>query len=112
MSLVPPSSFRGNINKNNIYFSKYELTKILNCYSLGVSKGNWKDYAINFKKNEAIFFIYKHSWGNPDCILRKSKEKKRRKIIYKLSISNKINYKYSNLDELIIFLKRKQFKII
>ena len=112
MSLVTPSSFRGNINKKNLYFSKYELGKILSCYSLGVSKGDWKDYAIDFKKNEAIFFIYKHSWANPDCILRKSKEKKRKRIIYKLSISNNINGRYYNIDELITFLKRKQFKLI
>ena len=55
MSLVPPSR---NINNSKLYFSKSELSKILNCYSLGVSRGNWKDYAIDFTKNEAIFFIY------------------------------------------------------
>ena len=113
MVLVTPSSFRGNIKKPNLYFSKYELSKILSCYSLGVSKGNWKDYAINFNKNEAIFFIYKHSWANPDCVLKKLKEKKKKKIIYKLSLSNNTNNKdYKNLDELINFLKRKQFKLI
>ena len=58
MSLVPPSR---NINNSKLYFSKSELSKILNCYSLGVSRGNWKDYAIDFNKNEAIFFIYNHS---------------------------------------------------
>ena len=57
MSLVPPSR---NINNSKLYFSKSELSKILNCYSLGVSRGNWKDYAIDFNKNEAIFFIYNH----------------------------------------------------
>ena len=112
MSLVTPSSFRGNINKKNLYFSKYELGKILNCYSLGVSKGKWKDYAIDFNKNEAIFFIYKHSWANPDCILKKSKVTKRKKIVYNLSISNSLNYKYNNIDELISNLKRKQIKLI
>ena len=112
MSLVSSRSFSGNTNNTNIFFSKYELGKILNFYSIGVSKGNWKDYAINFKKNEAIFFIYKHSWASPDCILTKIKERKKKKIIYKLTISNNKNTKYNNIDELIIFLKRKQFKLI
>ena len=53
MSLVPPSR---NINNSKLYFSKSELSKILSFYSLGVSRGNWKDYAIDFTKNEAIFF--------------------------------------------------------
>ena len=72
MNLVTP---RSNLNNSKLYFSKSELTKILKCYAVGVSKGNWKDYAINFKYNEAIFFIYKHSLASPDCILKKLKEK-------------------------------------
>ena len=68
MSLVPPSR---NINNSKLYFSKSELSKILNCYSLGVSKGNWKDYAIIFGKQEASFYMFKHSLASPDCILTK-----------------------------------------
>ncbi len=109
MSLVPPS---GNIHNSKLFFSKSELSKILNCYSLGVSRGNWKDYAIDFTKNEAIFFIYKNSWATPDCILRKLKERKKKKIIYKLSITNKQNSKFNNIDEVIVLLKRNQFNVI
>ena len=109
MSLVPPSR---NINNSKLYFSKSELSKILNCYSLGVSRGNWKDYAIDFNKNEAVFFIYNHSWARPDCILKKFKERKKKRIIYNLSITNKKNSQFKNIDELISLLKRKQFKVI
>ena len=103
---------RRDINNSKLYFSKSELTKILKCYSIGVSKGNWKDYAIDFTRNAAVFFIYKHSLARPDCILSKLKERKRRKITYKLSISNKKYKKFNNIDELISSLKRKQIKLI
>ena len=53
------------INKNFIFFSKYELTSILNLYSKQVSKGFWKDYALDSKANTAIFSIYKHSHDRP-----------------------------------------------
>ena len=53
------------INKNFIFFSKYELTSILNLYSKQVSKGFWKDYALDSKANTAIFSIYKHSHDKP-----------------------------------------------
>ena len=109
MSLVPPSR---NLNNSKLYFSKSELSKILNCYSLGVSRGNWKDYAIDFTKNEAIFFIYNHSWATPDCVLKKFKERKKERIIYNLSITNKKNSQFKNIDELISSLKRKQFRVI
>ena len=55
MVSVSPTSITNN---HKLYFSKSELSKILNCYSLGVSNGNWKDYALNFKSNEAIFFPF------------------------------------------------------
>jgi len=109
MNLVTP---RSNLDNSKLFFSKSELTKILKCYSIGVSKGNWKDYAIDFTKNDAIFLIYKHSWTSPDCVLSKLKEREREKITYKLSISNKKYKNFSNLDELISSLKKKQIKLI
>ena len=60
-------------NKNFIFFSKYELTSILNLYSKQVSKGFWKDYALDSKANTAIFSIYKHSHDKPTYqIIKKS----------------------------------------
>ena len=54
MGLVTSSA---STNNHNLYFSKDELAKILNLYSLGVSNGEWKDYAIDFNKNNAFFYI-------------------------------------------------------
>ena len=75
-------SFTSNSNNHKLFFSKSELSKILNCYSIGVSNGNWKDYAINFHKNEAVFAFYKHTLAAPDCILKNlEKEKKIKRYI-------------------------------
>ena len=81
-------------NNHKLYFSKVELTKILTCYSIGVSNGNWKDYSLYFNKNEAIFSFYKHTLASPECILKKFKEKKKKKNFYKFIINNKNNRKY------------------
>ena len=77
MGLVTSSA---STNNHNLYFSKDELAKILNLYSKGVSNGEWKDYAIDFNKNNAFFYIFKHSLAAPECILNKSLERKKRKI--------------------------------
>ena len=98
-------------NNHKLYFSKSELSKILNCYSLGVSNGNWKDYALNFRTNEAIFAFYKHTLASPDCILKKYKEKKR-KVLFHLFINNKKNSKFENIDKLISSIKRSQLIIV
>ena len=109
MRSVSSSSFTNN---HNLYFSKAELSKILNCYSIGVSNGNWKDYALNFNTNEAIFSIYKHTFASPECILKKYKEKKKKRTLFQLSINNKKNSKYENIDQLIASIKRSQLSII
>ena len=98
-------------NNHNLYFSKDELAKILNLYSKGVSNGEWKDYAIDFNKNNAFFYIFKHSLAAPECVLNKSLERKKRKIFYNLKSKNQ-NKKYDNLDLLLSSLYRKIFKIL
>ncbi len=99
-------------NNHKLYFSKIELTKILNCYSIGVSNGKWKDYALNFKSNEAIFSFYKHTLATPDCILKKFREKKKKRTLYHLFINNKKNSKYEDIDKLIASIKRSQIFIV
>ena len=99
-------------NNHNLFFSKSEFSKILNCYSVGVSNGNWKDYALNFKKNEAIFSFYKHTLASPDCALKKYKEKKKKKTLFQLLINNKKNSKFEDIDKLISSIKRSQLFIV
>ena len=108
MSLLTSSTVSNN---HNLYFSKNELGKILNLYSMGVSRGQWKDYAINFNKNNAFFYIFKHTHSSPDYVLCKNIEKKRKKIFYIL-ISKNINRKFETIDNLITALSRKMLKII
>ena len=101
------------VNHNSkLYFTKYELTMILSCYSLGVSKGNWKDYSIDYKKNEASFFIYKHSLAFPEYALIKYTKHKTNKYFYKLKTVEKSNKEIENIEGLIAILKRKNIKMI
>ena len=95
MGLVTSSA---STNNHNLYFSKDELAKILNLYSKGVSNGEWKDYAIDFNKNNAFFYIFKHSLATPECILNKSLEKKEK--FYNLKSKNQ-NNRFESLDTLI-----------
>ena len=88
-----------------------KLSKILKLYSKGVSRGEWKDYAIDFNKNNAFFYFFKHTLAGPEFILNKSLEKKKRKIFYYLKLNN-LNKKFENLDSLISSMNRKTFKLI
>ncbi len=63
------------IEKKIIFFSKLELTSILNLYSKQVSKGYWRDYALDSKIDNAIFSIYKHTHDKPMFQIIKNSQK-------------------------------------
>ncbi len=63
------------IKKNFIFFSKLELTCILNLYSEQVSKGFWRDYALDSKIDNAIFSIYRYSQEIPLYQIIKNSQK-------------------------------------
>ena len=56
---------RNKNHKNIIFFSKLELTSILSLYSKQVSRGFWKDYAMDSQYETAIFSIFKHTHDKP-----------------------------------------------
>ena len=103
-------SFTSISNNHKLYFSKSELSKILNCYSIGVSNGNWKDYALNFNSNEAIFSFFKHTHASPDCVLKKYKEKKKKTLFH--LFTNKKNSKFEDIDKLLLSIRRSQLFIV
>ena len=100
------------IEKNFIFFSKFELTSILNLYSKQVSKGYWKDYALDSKVDYAIFSIFKHSQDKPMYQIIKNSQKGFR---YKPSFYIKkdeevISKSYSLLNILSNFEKKLSIK--
>tara|TARA_Y100000590_G_C15037493_1_gene757539 strand:- start:90 stop:419 length:330 start_codon:yes stop_codon:yes gene_type:complete len=109
MELLP--SVR-TFHNSKLFFSKLELSKILSCYSLGVSKGNWKDYAISFEKQEASFYMFKHSLASPDCILTKTNKYKKNHIVFKLEIPNLKKSRFNKIDDIIALIKRRELHII
>ena len=51
--------------KHQVTFTKAELNAIISIYSFQVSKGQWRDYAIDFTKSMAMFSIFRHAHENP-----------------------------------------------
>lgn len=56
------SSGQGDVT---VKFSRKELERILNLYSFMVAAGEWRDYAIDFLKDRAIFSVYLHARETP-----------------------------------------------
>ncbi len=48
-----------------VTFNRDELTAILNVYGRKVAEGEWRDYAIDFARDKAVFKIYRRSSEMP-----------------------------------------------
>jgi len=48
-----------------VSFTRGELNRLLNVYSLRVASGEWRDYAIDFRPGMAIFSIFRHTAEQP-----------------------------------------------
>ena len=55
-----------------VSFDRLELTTILNLYGRKVADGEWRDYAMDFLKDRALFSIYKRSSERPLYVVEKN----------------------------------------
>jgi hypothetical protein len=56
------STARGPVNLlNQVTFNRRELNRILDLYGRMVAAGEWRDYAIDFLKDKAVFSVFRRS---------------------------------------------------
>lgn len=95
-------------DKNTIFFSKYELTFILNLYSKQVSLGSWRDYAIDSKNDIAVFSIYRHTHDQPMYqVVKTSKKGYRNNPDFFIKDPNKIIYKSKFIEQILSKFENK-----
>lgn len=56
----------------SVTFDRRELTTILNVYGRKVASGEWRDYAMDFLRERALFSIYKRSSDLPLYVIEKN----------------------------------------
>lgn len=44
-----------------VFFTRLELNAILNLYGRNVAAGEWRDYAIDFGRERAVFSVFRHT---------------------------------------------------
>lgn len=58
--------------KPYVGFDRRELNTILNLYGRKVAAGEWRDYAMDFLKDRALFSVYRHSSERPLYVIEKN----------------------------------------
>ena len=58
---ISPINPLTNPPSNRVTFNRLELNRILNLYGRMVAEGEWRDYAIDFLRDRAVFSVFRRS---------------------------------------------------
>jgi hypothetical protein len=47
--------------RNALFFTRAEMNQLLGLYSRAVARGEWRDYAIDHRDNQALFSVFRHT---------------------------------------------------
>ncbi len=110
---IDPSAWRGGEQRlpapaSEVTFSRRELERILRLYGRMVAAGEWRDYAIDFLKDRAVFSIFRRSSEMPIYRIEKNPRLGRRQGAYSvISATGHILRRGHELDRVLGALDRK-----
>jgi Protein of unknown function (DUF2794) len=108
-----PSEFRGGealpslAPRHQVTFSRRELNRILDLYGRKVAAGEWRDYAIDFLKDKAVFSVFRRSSEMPLYRIEKNLKLARRQGAYSVvSVTGLVLKRGHELDRVLRVLDR------
>ena len=95
-------------NPNRVTFNRYELNRILNLYGRMVADGEWRDYAIDFLKDRAVFSVFRRASEVQIFLIEKDPRLARRQGMYSvISATGLILRRGHELDRVLLVIDRK-----
>src|ERR1700704_3706688 len=93
---------------SRVTFSRFELNRILNLYGRMVADGEWRDYAIDFLKDRAVFSVFRRASEVPIYRIEKDLRLARKQGIYSvISATGLILRRGHELDRVLLVIDRK-----
>jgi len=91
-----------------VTFNRLELNRILNLYGRMVADGEWRDYAIDFMKDRAVFSVFRRASEVPIYRIEKDPSLARRQGAYSvISAGGFILRRGNDLDRVLLAIDRK-----
>jgi hypothetical protein len=92
---------------NQVVFNRRELNRILDLYGRMVATGEWRDYAIDFLRDRAVFSIFRRASEVPIYRIEKDPKLARRQGAYSvISATGLILRRGHELDRVIQVLEK------
>ena len=110
---IEPSAWRGGelrapVPASMVTFSRRELDRILSLYGRKVAAGEWRDYAIDFLKDRAVFSVFRRAAEVPIYRIEKNPRLGRRQGAYSvISATGHILRRGHELDRVLLVIDRK-----
>jgi hypothetical protein len=93
---------------NRVTFNRLELNRILNLYGRMVADGEWRDYAIDFLRDRAVFSIFRRASEVPLYRIEKDPRLARKQGMYSVvSATGLILRRGHELDRVLLAIDRK-----
>jgi hypothetical protein len=93
---------------NRVTFSRFELNRILNLYGRMVADGEWRDYAIDFLRERAVFSVFRRSSEVPIYRIEKDPRLARKQGMYSvISATGLILRRGHELERVLLAIDRK-----
>jgi hypothetical protein len=91
-----------------VTFNRLELSRILNLYGRMVADGEWRDYAIDFLKDRAVFSVFRRASEVPLYRIEKDPRLARKQGMYSvISAGGMILRRGHELDRVLLVIDRK-----
>jgi hypothetical protein len=91
-----------------VTFTRPELSRILNLYGRMVADGEWRDYAIDFLKDKAVFSVFRRSTEVPLYRIEKTPKLARKQGAYSvITATGLILRRGPELERVLLAIDRK-----
>jgi hypothetical protein len=101
------SPARGQL-PSRVTFNRLELNRILNLYGRMVADGEWRDYAIDFLKDRAVFSVFRRASEVPIYRIEKDPRLARKQGMYSvISATGLILRRGHELERVLLVIDRK-----
>ena len=93
---------------HQVTFSRRELNRILDLYGRKVAAGEWRDYAIDFLKDRAVFSVFRRASEVPIYRIEKDPRLARKQGMYSvISATGLILRRGHELERVLLVIDRK-----
>lgn len=113
MNMQTPTPFPGRDTHEQVAFDRQELGVILGLYGRMVAAGEWRDYAMSFLRDHAVFAVFRHTAEHALYRIEKHPKLRARQQQYAvIGMDGRILKRGSDLRTVLHVLERKLIRSV